>query len=205
MAGSSATFRDIFYLLLCLSLASQSAHARIYTWVDDDGRQHFSQTPPQAFEKQEDEVSIFLPSQTLIPRQIGTRVFCGNLSVDEPGATDHQAYLLMLARRLSEAQRHSDSRTSEGRCRQAWTLQQLERYRSDVDMLQKSYRTALQEHQQLIEERNARCSNQASGWLVGEAAQQWASCHIPAQRRERELQKTLNYLRAINNIHFDDD
>lgn len=72
----------VLLLILLGSLAHPAAQARVYKWVDADGRTHYSQTPPPVQSSPPDVKHLDVntrPANTVLPTPFGNALRCGNI------------------------------------------------------------------------------------------------------------------------------
>jgi hypothetical protein len=69
---------------LCLLIVTGSAHvsaAKIYQWVDEDGKKHFSQTPPPDNKQKKTVINTTARSSSILPEKKTDGTYCGKLRV----------------------------------------------------------------------------------------------------------------------------
>lgn len=98
-------------VFLCLSILAQSATAEMYTWTDDQGVTHFSDTAPAAQETEE----VTLGTSSIIP-------MAGNITQSEKVSAIHRQ-IRQSFQRDTPAQRYKSPRATSGAEKQCNKLQ----------------------------------------------------------------------------------
>lgn len=188
------------WLLLVPVLLPALAVAELYQWQDEQGRTHFSERPPAPAESAPESVRRLEEpgGNRFRPRYQGSRLVCGRQPVPQHSG-DAESYVLFLARYLTSGDDVGATglAAQEQRCLQAWARSELRRY-ADVEA------ALLDEHERLVGrlhalalDRDSKCPSAASGWLVGEAARQWADCHLPLESTMETLRGRLKALHPL--------
>lgn len=183
-------------LALCPPVAAQGD---IYQWRDDSGAVHFGARPPESAQESTPAQPVNLPL-TVVPVERQGETWCGQART--PTATkelrDYLVALTQLALSLDQPGSHYQYYShDEQRCLSRWAGQVLEQYRNDITTYAAEYEQLLLQHQRHAASRN-KCPNVASGWLVGDDAQQWHDCHIPLDRKLKKLESRLRTLHPIH-------
>lgn len=173
-------------------VTSQLALANSYKWVDDQGKVHFSQSPPVEVQRQGNLQEIQLNSTLIRARKIDGQLYCGTLRITQ-GSADLLTYLITVKAQLQNARENlkyfskapldgpdQQKRVHEHQCLANWAESELATYKEAIDEFRAEYRSYLEDSQAAADYGQRHCP-QGESLLVGEAAREWAACHQRAK------------------------
>lgn len=70
--------RQLFIVLLITGLSSHAYAAKVYKWIDENGKTQYTQTPPPKSANSSSEVDVGRSANTLRPRKEGRHYYCGD-------------------------------------------------------------------------------------------------------------------------------
>ena len=169
---------QIIIIALSFLMISTAMHAKMYSWVDENGVRHFSDTPPAQNEVEQDQVEHYATSQYQfnhrLYRKDGDNEYCGDRRLPwNEGADPKNQYLNVLANlksarklKASAEKRYEDLRMREieansnpkvtanysGAMEKA--LLQIETYDCMLEWSQNKIETLADAKQQIVQESN---------------------------------------------------
>ena len=217
------------YLLAVVALLSFShlVYSQMYKWTDEQGRIHYSQTPPPV--KQEIEsVQKIEKSGALLrvePEKRGHHYYCGDvflLSARDGDDVLHKNIKLQIRdweTALHEQEKLFTALKQPGQpyntpqikkqqvllasyaCRVKWGRDMLREFTSFGYEARKTNRELQQRYDYLLKRREAECPADAKRFghiLVGDAAREWYACHDGYTREMKSIKsKMADNIRAI--------
>jgi len=192
--------KPLLYAAALLSLCPAiPAYADIYQWRDENGVVHFGTRPPEPTQEIAPAQPVDLPLN-VVPVERHGETWCGQART--PSATKELRDFLVTLSQLALSLEQPDGNYryyshDERRCLSRWAALTLDQYQNDIATYAAEYEALLQQHQQQAASRR-NCPNVASGWLVGDDAQQWHDCHMPLDKTMNKLQSRLRILHPVH-------
>lgn len=210
----------LFLGVLSFILIIPSGMAEIYKWVDEQGKTHYSQSPPpvkqkiqhiQKLEKTGDMINVE-------PEKRGHRYYCGELFMLSERAGDDVLYenirltirdwemaentqrstvknmMTPGVKRHPKELRREQNKLANFECRVRWGYQMLKEFTSFGYKAKKTNKELQVKYDRLKQQREKECpadGKKVGHILVGEEARAWMDCHQTYTRQMESLSKQI--------------
>jgi hypothetical protein len=206
--------------VLMLFFISPLSIAQIYKWVDENGKTHYSQTPPPVKQKTK-SVQKMATTGALLKidsEKRGHYLYCGNLLIlSDRGGDDILLENIKLSLRDWEVERnkqekhikslkqpgtkwnqkkirHEQEKLAEYECRVKWSYDKLKQLTSFGYQARKTNAELEARYDYLKKQQDKHCpadSKRFGGILIGDAARDWYECHDKYSRKMKSIKKKI--------------
>lgn len=209
------------FAVIFLALIAMPSAAQVYKWVDENGKTHYSQTPPPVDQKTS-SVQKMKQSGALLkitPEKNGHYYYCGDLLLlSDRGGDDILYENITLSIHDWEIERNKqrvhikalketgkpwddkrikkeDEKLAKYNCRVVWGYEKLKELESFGYRARKTNEELQKQYDNLKEAQDKECpadSKRFGSILVGDAARSWYKCHQGYEKEMKKIRKKIS-------------
>ena len=210
-----------FYYIVFLSFLSMTSVAKVYKWVDEHGKTHYTQTPPPVNQKITSAQKIDKTGAVLIMKPVkrGHDYYCGNLlllyaqgnedilyeniKVSISGWEEERDVQQQQIASMKEPGKKWDikklkseeNKLANYNCRVLWGHEKIKEFESFHYRAKKTNESLKKQYKELKRKQDKECpadSKRFGSILVGDAARNWYKCHNGYEKQMKSIRNKIS-------------